>query len=156
MTAAACVEAVTSVTPELVAAFARLLPQQSPDARHPGHAELVAVVQAESNTLLIARDGAENIVGTLTLVVYPTPGKTLGYIEDVVVDAPSRGQGIGALLVTEALRLAAERGAVQIDLLSGDHRQAAVRLYQRLGFRRFETNVFRYRRTDPQLSSPAR
>lgn len=147
LTSAARVERIVSVTPELVEAFAQLLPQQSPGARQPSYQELAAVVRAECNSLLVARDAAGSIVGTLTLVVFPTPGKVLGYIEDVVVDAPSRGQGIGALLVTEALGLAAELGAAQTDLLSGDHRQAAIRLYQRLGFRRFETNVFRYDHT---------
>jgi ribosomal protein S18 acetylase RimI-like enzyme len=106
-------------------------------------------VAAPGNTLLIARDEQGAIVGTLTLVVYPTPGATLGYIEDVVVDEPARGRGIGEALVDEGLRIAAERGAVQTDLLSGNHRQAAIRLYRRVGFEHFETNVWRFTHQRP-------
>jgi ribosomal protein S18 acetylase RimI-like enzyme len=52
--------------------------------------------------------------------------------------------------VKEGLRLAAEQGARQIDLHSGNHRQAAIRLYQRVGFKQFEINVWRFRRVDEQ------
>jgi ribosomal protein S18 acetylase RimI-like enzyme len=67
----------------------------------------------------------------------------------VVVDEAARGQGIGEALVTEGVRLAAEQGAQQIDLHSGNHRQAAIRLYQRVGFEKFETNVWRFLHEQP-------
>jgi ribosomal protein S18 acetylase RimI-like enzyme len=73
-----------------------------------------------------------------------TPGATFGFVEDVVVDTAARGQGIGEALVRECLRLAAEQGARRIELHSGNHRQAAIRLYQRVGFKKFETNVWRF------------
>ena len=138
------IEAVTSVTPELVEAFARLLPQQSPGARQPTTGQLTAMVEAQGHTLLIARDAQGVIVGTLTLVVLLTPGATFGFVEDVVVDAAARRQGIGEALVRECLRLAAEQGASRVELHSGDHRPDAIRLYQRVGFKKFQTNVFRY------------
>jgi ribosomal protein S18 acetylase RimI-like enzyme len=138
------IERVDEVTPGHVAAINRLLPQLSADARQLSLAQLQEVVSAPGNTLLVARDAAGDVVGMLTLVVYPTPNKLLSLIEDVVVDKPARGNGIGEALVAEALRLAADLGASQTDLLSHDRRAAAVRLYQRAGFERFETNVFRY------------
>ena len=138
------IEAVTSVTPELVEAFARLLPQQSPRARHPTAQQLTAVVEGATNRLLIARDDLGAIVGTLTLTILLTPGATFGFVEDVVVDNAARGRGIGEALVRECLRLAAEQGVRRIELHSGNHRQAAIRLYQRVGFKKFETNVWRY------------
>lgn len=139
------IERVTHVTPDLVEAFARLLPQHSRDSRQPTHEQLAQVVAMAGLTLLIARDDAGQIVGTLTLLVYPTPGHLLSLIEDVVVDRAARGRGAGEALVREALRLAAEAGAEETDLLSNDRREAAIRLYQRVGFHRFETNVFRFR-----------
>jgi ribosomal protein S18 acetylase RimI-like enzyme len=138
------IEVVTSVTPEHVGAFARLLPQQSPGARYPTAEQLTAVVESPTNTLLVARDDQGSIVGTLTLMVLLTPGATFGFVEDVVVDEASRGQGIGEALVRECLRLAAEQGAERVELHSGNHRQPAIRLYQRVGFKKFETNVWRY------------
>lgn len=138
------IEVVTSVTSELVEAFARLLPQQSPGARHPTAEQLTAVVEAPTNTLLVARDNQGAVVGTLTLMILLTPGSTFGFVEDVVVDARVRGQGIGEALVKECLRLAAEQGASRTELHSGNHRQPAIRLYQRVGFKKFETNVWRF------------
>jgi len=138
------IEIVTSVTPELVEAFATLLPQQSPGARHPTADQLTAVVERPGNTVLVARDEHGVIVGTLTLMILLTPGATFGFVEDVVVDAAARGRGIGEALVRECLRLAGEQGARRIELHSGNHRQAAIRLYQRVGFKKFETNVWRF------------
>lgn len=138
------IEAVTGITEEHVAAFARLLPQQSVGARHPTAEQLTAVVECPTNTLLVARDEQGAIVGTLTLMILITPGATFGFVEDVVVDVAARGHGIGEALVRECLRLAAEQGARRIELHSGDHRQAAIRLYQRVGFKKFETNVWRF------------
>ena len=135
---------VKGVTPELVEAFARLLPQQSPGARHPTAEQLAAVAEAQGNTLLIARDEQGAIVGTLTLMILLTPSATFGFVEDVVVDEAVRGRGIGEALVRECLRLAAEQGARRVELHSGDQRQPAIRLYQRVGFKKFETNVWRY------------
>jgi len=138
------VERVDAVTPAHVAAISRFLPQLHADARQLSLAQLHEVVSAPGTTLLVARDATGDVVGMLTLVVYPTPSKLLSLIEDVVVDKPSRGQGFGEALVAEALRLAGDLGASQTDLLSHDRRAAAIRLYQRAGFERFETNVFRY------------
>ena len=138
------IEAVTSITPELVETFAHLLPQQTLGARHPTAEQLAAVVEVPTNTLLIARDDRGAIVGTLTLMLLLTPGATFGFVEDVVVDVAARGRGIGEALVRECLRLAAEQGAERIELHSGNHRQAAIRLYQRVGFKKFETNVWRF------------
>ncbi len=84
------IEIVSEVTPdsapELVEAFARLMPQHAHGARLPSAQELYRVAAAPGTTLLIARDEQGGIVGTLTLIVFLTPGATLGYIEDVVVD----------------------------------------------------------------------
>ena len=138
------IEVVKTITPELVEAFARLLPQQSASARHPTAEQLAAVIEPATNTLLIARDEQGAIVGTLTLMMLITPGATFGFVEDVVVDAAARGQGIGEQLVRECQRIALEQGASKIELHSGNHRQPAIRLYQRVGFKKFETNVWRY------------
>jgi ribosomal protein S18 acetylase RimI-like enzyme len=139
------IEAVAHVTDELVEAIGRLLPQLSPNVRTPTHADLAEVVGSAGTILLVARDGYGPIVGTLTLFVTATPTKVFGFIEDVVVDESARGHGVGEALVTEALRIAAERGAMQTELHSGNHRQPAIRLYERVGFKRFDTDVFRYR-----------
>jgi ribosomal protein S18 acetylase RimI-like enzyme len=66
------------------------------------------------------------------------------WIEDVVVDESARGRGVGEALNREALDRARGLGAKTVDLTSRPSREAANRLYQRLGFEPRETNIYRY------------
>ena len=137
------VEVVERVSDELVEAFQRLVPQLSSSAAAPAADALERIVSFPGNRLLVARsEGA--IVGTLTLVLFPIPTGLRARIEDVVVDQAARGGGVGAALSTEALRLASEAGARSVDLTSRPGREAANRLYQRLGFRLRESHAYRY------------
>jgi ribosomal protein S18 acetylase RimI-like enzyme len=138
----AIVETVTEVTPELVEAFARLVPQLSSSSPAPTAAELVEIIADGRSTLFIARvDG--RIVGALTLATYRIPTGLKAWIEDVVVDVAVRGHGVGAALNEAAIADARRRGAKGVDLTSRPSREAANRLYQRLGFVARETNVYR-------------
>jgi ribosomal protein S18 acetylase RimI-like enzyme len=137
------IETADGVTDELVEAFGRLLPQLSHSAVPLGRAGLGRVVSSGANTLLIARvDG--RIVGTLTLVMTPLASGFRALVEDVIVDAEARGHGVGKALVEHALRVAEDAGARTVDLTSRASREAANRLYLRVGFRRRETNVYRF------------
>jgi ribosomal protein S18 acetylase RimI-like enzyme len=137
------VEVLDKVSDELVAAFARLLPQLSRSAPRLGPDELDAVVSHEANTVLVARSGG-TVTGTLTLVMFPLPTGLRAWIEDVVVDEAARGQGTGEALTHEALRIAREAGARTVDLTSRPAREAAGRLYERLGFTIRESRLYRY------------
>ena len=138
------VEEASAVTDELVAAFARLIPQLSPSAPAPTPDELSAIVTSPATTLLVARGDDGVMVGSLTLVLFRIPTGVRAWIEDVVVDESVRGSGVGEVLNREALRLAAAAGAVTVDLTSRPSREAANRLYKRLGFVERDTNVYRY------------
>jgi len=138
------VEQATAVTPELVEAFVRLTPQLSSSAPVPGGTELVEMVRSPATILLLARDAEAGIVGSLTLVVFRIPTGVRAWIEDVVVDKASRGRGVAEILCREALNRAAAAGARTVDLTSRPSREAANRLYHRLGFVRRETNVYRW------------
>jgi ribosomal protein S18 acetylase RimI-like enzyme len=94
--------------------------------------------------MLLARDDEGLIIGALTLVLFRTPTGSRAWIEDVVVDEAARGQGAGEALVAEATRLASESGARTVDLTSRPSREAANALYEKVGFRARETNVYRY------------
>ncbi|HVF74871.1 MAG TPA: GNAT family N-acetyltransferase [Acidimicrobiales bacterium] len=130
-------------TPELVDAFARLVPQLSTSSPPPGKDELAEMIGAPGTSVLVARDGDE-ILGTLTLVVFRIPTGLRAWIEDVVVDSAARGRGVGEALTLKAIDIAKEAGARTVDLTSRPSREAANRLYQRLGFELRETNVYRY------------
>ena len=131
------------VSEELVTAFSRLIPQLSSSSPPPTREQLDGIVRSESCSLLVARDG-DHIVGSLTLVVFPIPTGIRAWIEDVVVDAEVRGKGVGEALNMKALEIARAKGAVTVDLTSRPSREAANRLYQRIGFVQRDTNVYRY------------
>ena len=132
---------VDAVSPELVKAFAALLPQLS-SASPPSADELQTIVDSPATSLLVARDGG-SIIGTLTLALIRIPTGVRAWIQDVVVDESARGRGIGEALTLRAVDLAREAGARSVDLTTRPTRQAANRLYLRLGFEERETNVLR-------------
>jgi len=137
----ASVEIVREPTAEVVDALARLLPQLS-SAPPPDASQLAAII-GDGSTVFIARvDG--QIVGSLTLVMYRIATGLKAWIEDVVVDEAARGHGVGEALNLAALDEARRRGAKAVSLTSRPSREAANRLYQRMGFRARDTNVYRY------------
>ena len=137
------IEIATVVTNDVVSAFERLIPQLSSSSPAPSREHLERIVSSDSCSLLIAKDG-DQIVGSLTLVVFPIPTGARAWIEDVVVDSSARGKGVGEALNLAALKIAREQGAVTVDLTSRPSREAANRLYQRIGFVKRDTNVYRF------------
>ncbi len=135
---------VGAVTPDLVASFARLIPQLSRSSPPPGEAELAEMVASPATVLLVAGTDDDEIVGTLTLVLFRIPTGLRAWIEDVVVDESARGTGVGEALTRSALDRAAVAGARSVDLTSRPSREAANRLYRRLGFQPRDTNVYRF------------
>jgi ribosomal protein S18 acetylase RimI-like enzyme len=131
---------------ELVEAMKLLVSQLSSSAPPPGHDQLQEIVASECTTLLVARDRSQNdrIIGSLTLAVFRIPTGVRAWIEDVIVDTAARGKGVGEALTREAIRIAETRGARTVELTSRPSREAANRLYRRLGFETRETNVYRY------------
>jgi ribosomal protein S18 acetylase RimI-like enzyme len=136
------IDVVESVSSELVEAIASLLSQLS-SSSPPSAEELAAIVASPATSLLVARD-ADSILGTLTLAVFRIPTGVRARIEDVVVDESARGRGIGEALTLRAVDLAREAGARSVDLTSRPAREAANRLYRRLGFEERESNVLRF------------
>ena len=135
------VEIVDAVSSELLDAVSRLVPQLSSSAP-PSAGELEEIIRSQATSLLVARDG-DVIVGTLTLAVFRIPTGVRAWIEDVVVDESTRGRGVGEALTHEAVELARAAGARSVELTSRPTREAANRLYRRLGFEPRETNVLR-------------
>jgi ribosomal protein S18 acetylase RimI-like enzyme len=132
-----------AVDDALVDAFDRLIPQLSASSPPPSRAQLTELVEDDSTVVFMARvDGV--LLGSLTLAFYRIPTGLKAWIEDVVVDAAARGAGVGAMLNEAALAEARRRGAKDVSLTSRPSREAANRLYVRLGFVARETNLYRY------------
>jgi ribosomal protein S18 acetylase RimI-like enzyme len=141
---AVSVSVVQAVDDELVDAWARLLPQLSGSAAPVTGAVLREVVESPATDLLVARCDGE-VVGFLTLVVFRIPTGRRAWIEDVVVDESARGRGVGEALTRAAIDLATEKGARTVDLSSRPAREAANRLYRRIGFAPRDSTMYRYR-----------
>ncbi|MGA0204605.1 MAG: GNAT family N-acetyltransferase [Ilumatobacteraceae bacterium] len=132
-----------TVTDEVVDAFARLIPQLSSSNPPPTRSQLEILVSSEASTLFLARVEGR-IVGSLTLATFRIPTGVRAWIEDVVVDEQARGHGVGEALNRAALDLARAEGAITVELTSRPSREAANRLYLRMGFVVRDTNVYRY------------
>ncbi len=97
---------------------------------------------------IVAVDG-ETIVGS-ALLFPPSDDayKGLGVrvtapeVRLVAVDPPARGRGIARALMDECLRRARASGATEIGLHTSRSMQAAIRMYEGMGFERAPENDF--------------
>lgn len=137
------IEKVTHVDTNLVSVFKRLLPQLTSKDTNLTIEELEKVIDQKETYLFIAKEGDE-ILGTLTLQFYQIPTGKKAWIEDVIVDLQARGKGVGTALIWHAMQIASNEGAEKVDLTSHSDRKAANKLYQKMGFRIRESNVYRY------------
>lgn len=138
------VEIATTLTPALLDAVERLVPQLSRSNPPPSAEQLAEIVDSPATDLFLAVDDDGTVLGMATLAVFRIPTGQRAWIEDVVVDEAGRGQGIGAALNRAMIDRARERGCVTVDLTSRPSREAANRLYRRLGFQPRDTNVYRF------------
>jgi GNAT superfamily N-acetyltransferase len=130
-------------SPELLDDVNRLLPQLSSSATSMTHETLADMLQSSAITLFLASLEGRT-VGMLTLALFPIPTGVRAWVEDVVVEESARGNGVGALLTETAIQHAKRFGAKTVDLTSRPTREAANRLYRKVGFVQRETNVYRY------------
>lgn len=138
------IQVVTEVTDELLAAMRRLIPQLS-IRKPPAESELRTLLESESSSLVLARDGEGQIMGMGCIVVYRAPTGIRAIIEDIVVEEVARGQGLGEAITRACLNIARAKGAGTVTLTSNPAREAANRLYVRMGFTRRDTNSYIYR-----------
>jgi ribosomal protein S18 acetylase RimI-like enzyme len=136
------IDIVTKADEELYEAFQRLISQLTNNNPPPSLNDLTALVRDSSSTLMVARTESGEIIGALTLTVYRVPTGIRSIIEDVIVDNSARGQGIGEALMKRAIDVAREKGARNISLTSNPMREAANRLYVKVGFKKRETNTY--------------
>lgn len=104
--------------------------------------EYAQMVASPSNRLFLLLY-EERVVGMLTVGMYASPTGTKAWIEDVVVEEGLRGSGFGRRLMDRALEFCREKGIATVYLTSNPKRVAANSLYQRMGFVRKETNMYK-------------
>lgn len=104
--------------------------------------ELSDIVKDHNTVCIVAQDGSR-IVGMGMFYILQKFGKRIAHVEDVVVHSDFRGQGLGKSIMEAVIATARERGVRTLNLTSRPAREAANQLYQKLGFERKETNVYR-------------
>ena len=130
------------VTPEVLSAFEKLIPQLSEKSPILTFEDLAEIINS-GNTLIFVAEENGKIIGTLTLIRYRIPTGKKTWIEDVVVDKSMRGKGIGKMLTQFVIDWAKKNDIDKIDLTSSPFRIEANELYRKIGFLKRETNVYR-------------
>jgi len=100
-----------------------------------------ALNDANVHVYVIRDEG--HIVATGTLCIKHTLEFIIADIESVVVSAKCRGRGYGKELMTAMVEAAKKMNVHHIQLTSNPARVAANRLYQDMGFERYETNCYK-------------
>ncbi len=102
---------------------------------------LEELIAGENVAVLLAReDETRTAVGVAVLRVQPSLWSTAAeaYLAELYVMPEQRGKGHGRELITEAVRVARERGADYAFLVTSEDDHRAQRLYEAAGFRRTE------------------
>src|SRR6185312_3803799 len=100
-------------------------------------------ITSDKNVLFIVVKDDKKVIGMATGYLITKFGKRTGFVEDVVVDDGYRGQGLGQKVMEKLLEESKKAGATQMYLTSGHDRVAAQSLYQKLGFKKRDTDVFK-------------
>ena len=135
------VEELSTITPSNLADLAGLIRELS-ETSTCDERSLADALDDKNVHVLVIRDGG-HIVATGTLCIKHTLEFTIADIESVVVSSRCRGKGYGKELMTALVDAARELKAYHIQLTSNPKRVAANRLYQDLGFVRYETNCYK-------------
>jgi GNAT superfamily N-acetyltransferase len=108
-----------------------------PDARRQRRGLRAMLSEPERRRVLVAeRDGAVVGMVTLQLLVSTAEGGPSGLLEDMVVDAAARGEGVGRRLLRAAERWGRAMGATRFQLLADSENTPALAFYGRMGWGR--------------------
>ena len=105
--------------------------------------EILKAAAEAPETHLFAAVEEGRIIGTASFCITHHPLGLKGGIEDVVVSPEARGRHIGRKLMEHIIEYARTLAPVELHLTSRPAREKANLLYQALGFRQYETNVYK-------------
>jgi GNAT superfamily N-acetyltransferase len=140
---------IRTATPADLPALLDLLAQlnETPQPLSDAHRKAFDDVAADPRQrLFVVEDDGGALVAAATLVVIPNlghGGRPWAIVENVVVDEPARGRGIGEMLMAHIIEQARAAGCYKVALTSRKFRTGAHRFYERLGFER-TSEGFRY------------
>ena len=129
-------------TPKILKDINNLLPQLSKTPKRLSLNFLNSIVKDKNTWLVVAKDGAQ-IVGMATLILTISPNGKRAKVEDVVVDENHRGKGIGEEISKKLIAIAKSKKVRRIELTTGQRRIAAHKLYEKVGFKKVDSDVYR-------------
>jgi GNAT superfamily N-acetyltransferase len=100
-------------------------------------ARLLGLILANPDRRLVVAEADERLVGTADGICVPNltgGGRPWVGVENVVVDADRRREGIGTALLAHLCDWAAERGAYKVQLMTGTTNPGKLDFYRRAGF----------------------
>lgn len=129
-------------TPKSLKDINNLLPQLSKTPKPLSLKLLDSIVRDKNIRLVVAKEGTQ-IIGMATLILMIAPNGKRAKVEDVVVDEKHRGKGIGEKISKKLIVIAKSKKMRRIELTTGQKRIAAHRLYEKIGFKKKDSDVYR-------------
>ena len=124
--------------PQLCALLAILFTQEAdfrPDVNKQSAGLRQIIEHPEIGHILVLREG-KSIIGMVNLLftVSTACGGKAALLEDMIVRAERRGDGLGGKLLNATIELARQEGCLRVTLLTDRANDAAIRFYMRHGF----------------------
>jgi len=95
------------------------------------------LLNSEKDCILVAElPGDNKVLGMCTVqtLISTAEGGTVGLLEDLIIAASFRHQGIGTKLLAEAVNWAECRGLKRLQLLADKNNLSALNFYQKQGW----------------------
>ncbi|MCL5746744.1 MAG: GNAT family N-acetyltransferase [Patescibacteria group bacterium] len=137
------IEEVKAYSEEIKGAINGLLRQLDDGVPSLLEKQVKEIIGFSNSRLFIIKAETGGIVGMAFLIIYYVPTGKKGIIENVVIDENYRGKGLGTRLMNAVIDKARDEKITYVDLTSRPERKSANRLYQRLGFVKRNTNIYR-------------
>lgn len=131
------------LTNETVCELNTLLRELHGDSFHTPSLARWRVILAQKDVRFFVMFEKQKIIGMAMLRWHEFTGGRTGTVEDVVVLEDHRGKGLGGLLMKELIQWAARRRFIHLNLTSRPEKVVANHLYEKLGFKKRDTNVYR-------------
>jgi len=138
------IEQLISFSTENAEAIRNLAKQLGNNYKELADNDLREIVTSKQSYLFLARHiPTQKVAGMIMANVYRIPYVKKAYLDDLIVDPQYRGKGVGKALMSYAVDFAKEKGAAYADFTARPIREESNKLYEKLGFKKRDTNVYR-------------